>query len=207
MRKEGRVQNFVIALFGIAIVAMSVGFAAYSTTLTIGGGANGTTANATFKKAKWHVHYDNSTIQTTGNSTVAPGQQTLGVDTDDTNVYFTATLKKPGDVYEFTVDVLNEGTYDAELTSVDMSTLTAAQDAYINYTITYDGNTFVADQTASKTVSNQSILEAPSGATPTRETATVRVEYVQPANESQLPTSGDVTVNFGASFVFDEVTE
>ena len=206
MRKEGRVQNFVIALFGIAIVAMSIGFAAYATTLTIGGTEGGAAATqGTFKKAKWSVHYAANSDATTANSTVTP--TTLDIDTDNTNVYFTATFNKPGDVLEFTVDIVNDGTYNALLNSVTMSTLTAAQDAYIDYVITYDGNTFTADQTAAKTITSASTLNAPvAPATETTKTATVRVTYVQPQNESDLPTTGDVTVNFSAAFNFVETT-
>ena len=206
MRKERRVQNFVIALFGIAIVAMSIGFAAYSATLTIGGSAQGQTAtSATFKKSKWSIHYKENSAQTTANSTSGAGQ-TLGIETNNTNVYFTATLNKPGDKYEFTVVLVNDGTYDANLTSVDMTQLTAAQAKYIDYTINYDGQNFAANTTGtSHTPSPASQLLAPTGsATSTEKTATVTVTYKQPADAADLPQTQDVTVNFSAAFNFDE---
>ena len=118
MRKEGRIQNFVIALFGIAIVAMSIGFAAYATTLTIGGGGNNTSGtNVTLKKA-WDVHYD-----TTTGASETVGQD-LGevTNTTVTNVNFTATLEKPGDTYTFTLPVKNDGTVNNRIKKMNAST-------------------------------------------------------------------------------------
>ncbi len=189
MRKEGRIQNFVIALFGIAIVAMSIGFAAYATTLTIGGGSNGSNvSNATFKKA-WDVHYDADSKQETVGADL--GEITSA---DATNVTFTATLQKPGDTYTFTIPVVNDGTINANLSSITMSTLTAAQQNYIDYTIQFMGATY--------TVSNGSItgVTLAAGAT---QTMTVTVSYKSTATQAQLPEEDDV-VNFYAALNFTD---
>ena len=187
MRKEGRVQNFVIALFGIAIVAMSIGFAAYSTQLTIGGGASGANASkVTFKNA-WNIHY----IETSAAETVGAD---LGEITSSTatNVTFTATLQKPGDTYTFTIPVKNDGTIDAKLASVTMSTLTADQQNYIDYTILYDGQTF--------TGSNPSVTGSTLAAG-AQKVMTVTVSYKSTATQEQLP-STDQTIDFYATLNF-----
>ena len=187
MRKEGRVQNFVIALFGIALVAMSIGFAAYATTLTIGGGASGANASkVTFKNA-WNIHY----VQDSAQETVG---DTLGEITSATatNVTFTATLQKPGDTYTFTIPVKNDGTINAKLASITMSTLTAEQQNYIDYTISYDGQNF----TGSNASVTGSTLDA--GA---QKVMTVTVSYKSTATQAQLPTT-DQTIDFYAALNF-----
>ena len=55
MRRENYIQNVIIALLAITVLAMSIGYAAYTQQLNV----NGT---ATFSKAKWDVHFDTSTF-------------------------------------------------------------------------------------------------------------------------------------------------
>ena len=180
MRKEGRVQNYIIAVLAIAIVGMSIGFAAYSQTLTIGG-VNGTTpATATVKKATWSIHYITNTFQVTSGTgyVAATGTPTI----TNTDVTFTTTLNKPGDKFQFTIDITNDGTFDAYFDSITMSSLTAAQAKYLTYTITYDGGTYTATTTGitGKTL-NPNVTK----------TMTVTLEYIQPADENDLPQTDD----------------
>ena len=47
-------------------------------------------------------------------------------------------LKQPGDVYIFSVDIVNGGSIDAMIDSIEkMPTLTSKQAKYLNYTIEY----------------------------------------------------------------------
>ena len=48
---------------------------------------------------------------------------------------YKVTLSKPGDFYEFTVDVKNSGTFDASLTGITMTYLTEAQSKYLTYKV------------------------------------------------------------------------
>ena len=191
MRKEGRIQNFVIALFGIAIVAMSIGFAAYATTLTIGGGGNNTSGtNVTLKKA-WDVHYD-----TTTGASETVGQD-LGevTNTTVTNVNFTATLEKPGDTYTFTLPVKNDGTVTAYLDSITMTSLTPAQQAYLEFTVNYDNVT--------ATNQNQTGITGKSLAPNASKTMTVTVKYKDNIAQSDLPESA-TTINLWAELLFED---
>ncbi|MBR6505877.1 hypothetical protein IKT18_03555 [Candidatus Saccharibacteria bacterium] len=197
--KKSNSQNIIIIALITAIIFMSIGFAAYATTLNIGG-----TNNVTVKKTVWDIHW-------AGKSGVSPAEtgvvtETKGADlgqvtrASDTSVTFTATLVKPGDEYEFTVDAVNAGTFDAGLTSVVLSDASAHAN-YLTYTVTYDSQTFNGTSgTTSFTPSPASTLSA--GA---QKTATVNVKYIQPANESQLPPS-DVQVTLTAAFNYDQIT-
>lgn len=191
MRKEGRIQNFIIALFGIAIVAMSIGFAAYATTLTIGGGSSGSGTTVTLKKA-WDVHYDTTTGATETSAVASNGEVgTVGT----TNVAFTATLNQPGDYYEFTLPVKNDGTMTAYLKSITLTTLSDAQKAYLEYKVSYDGvdaiNANVTGITGKSLASNAS------------KNMVVRVTYKTPQDQAALP-STDSTITLWAELLFED---
>ena len=194
MRKEGRTQNFIIALFGIAIVAMSIGFAAYSTTLTIGGG-NGNTAQATFTPTEWSVHYDDTGYQavtTTGYT--APATHTV----TNTDIQFTVTLARPGDKCQFTVPVVNDGDFDAYLNSVTMSDPNLD---FVYWKLTYDGTDY--EQTTTGIQGKLLPYEAGNNNANVK-TLTVYVEYLMPDTTAGLPTDQNKTVSFTASLVFDQ---
>lgn len=200
-----KAQNTTIIALAAAILFMSVGFAAYATTLQIGG-----TNNVTVKKAVWDIHW-------AGKSGASPAEtgtvtETKGTDlgevtrASDTSVTFTATLQKPGDEYEFTVDAVNAGTFDANLTNVVLSDL-SANSAYLTYTVKYGSQTFSGTTTTGGTVAANQVTYTPSPAVTlaagAQQTVTVNVKYEQPAQESQLPSS-DVTVSATADFKYDQ---
>ncbi len=190
MRKEKSIQNTVMILLAVAVVAMSIGFAAFSQTLTIGGGSDNTT---TIKKAKWLIHYLPTTYaENSATGYVASTSHTAA----DTDVTFQTTLNKPGDKFEFTIDVKNDGTFNAKLSSITMTELTAAQQKYLTYTINYDNNNYTA--------STSNITGSTLNPSDTK-TVKVTVAYIQPENEADLPTEDDVTVSLTASLNYDQV--
>ena len=93
----------IIVLF--LIFGMGIGYAAITTTLEIDGTSD-------IDSASWNVHFANVQV-TTGS--VAAATPSI---TDNTSVSFSANLANPGDFYEFTVDVINEGTLDAKLDGI-----------------------------------------------------------------------------------------
>ena len=115
MEKGKNVQLAVIAVLAVAVLAMSVGYAAFSTQLNLNGTAN-------VKASSWNVAFDE----------------------DATTVSYSVTLEKPGDYYEADVNVKNTGTFDANLTGITMSSLTTEQQKYLKYTVTYDGTEYTA---------------------------------------------------------------
>lgn len=185
MEKKRNGQLAVILVLAVAILFMSVGFAAYSTTLNI----NGT---ATVKANKWSVHFvDTSYAETTGS--VAATNHTIS----DTSATYTVTLTKPGDFYEFSIDVINDGSFDAVLKSITMSTLSAAEAKYLTYTLTYDGTAYTASQSGLS-------LSLPYATGSNTKTVKVRVSYVQPENSADLPTTEDATVTLTASLGYEQ---
>ncbi len=117
MSKKGIIQNAIVIVLGLAIIAMSVGYAAFDTSLKI----EGTT---TFESGSWDVHLENpvKTINSTIGSAAVVSAPT--VNQAGTEVGFVVNMHA-GDVYEFTVDVKNAGTFDAKLANYN---LVATQD-------------------------------------------------------------------------------
>ena len=125
--KHKKKMNILYILVFIVLASFGVGYSYISTQLNINGTANVTAAN-------WDVHFANLNV-TEGSITA----ETPANITSATTVEFAATLENPGDFYEFTVDVVNNGTIDAMIDSFSLTpSLTTAQQKYLEYTVTYD---------------------------------------------------------------------
>ena len=168
MEKRINHSGIVIVLLAVALVAMSVGFAVFSTTLNFNG-------EAQVSSSSWRVELDESSYEETEGSVSPSSAPTINT----TSMTYNVTLAKPTDFYEFTIDVKNLGTFDANLKSITMSDISTHSN-YLKYTVTYKGQEYT------QTTPDLSIpLTAGSGV----ETVKVRVEYIQPADSSQLPSS------------------
>jgi hypothetical protein len=106
--KNSKKTIYVILLL---ILGISVGYAALSANLRI----NGT---STIKSARWSVHFGTEVndIQVkegsvTGSNVNTPASIKSG--TNNTEIEFSVNLPAPGDYYEFTANVVNDGTLDA----------------------------------------------------------------------------------------------
>ena len=129
-RKKKRTK--LLALMLVLIMLISIGYAALSTQLTING-------DALVKAKSWNVHFAN--IVTNSNNSVASVVTAPTLSNNNTTVTWEVSMDTPGQMYEFNVDVVNEGTIDAMVqtatNSIVTSTLTAAQQEYLDYTIKY----------------------------------------------------------------------
>lgn len=151
-------KHILSSLFIILIIGISIGYAALKTDLTI----NGTTK---ISKVEWNIKFNNVSVtedSVTGSATIDPE--------DPTKLTYTATLQEPGDFYEFTVDIENNGTLSAKVQSTEVDELTSAEDLYANYTIT---NLPITDE----------VLAAKG-----KKTITVKIEYDPDVNPQDLPT-------------------
>lgn len=182
MRQEKSLQNIVVVVLAIAVLAMSVGFATYNQSLNI----NGT---ATFTAAKWDVHFDTSTFAETSTIHADPSP-TVG----NTSISYSVTLPQPGSTYSFHVDVKNYGTIDASLKKITMTGLTTDQAKYITYVVNYAGTDYTAT-----TDNINAVLAASTHATAT---VTVTVSYVAPAEATDLPaTDQQLNLNVQLDYV------
>ncbi len=152
MEKERKIKVLSVAALLVAVLGLTVAFAALSQTLTING-------SATVNTASWDIHFKNlSTPTLTGNAAVTTAPT---IDTKGTTIgNYALKLTKPGDSVTYTFDVENKGTINAkisELVKAAKPTCTgtgaaAAADAKIicdglTYDLTYtDGGAAVAKE-------------------------------------------------------------
>ena len=191
MAKDKKEKNIIIVALLIVVVSMSIGFAILSTNLNI----NGT---AEVKANTWDVHFENVQV-TSGSVTAAENKVTkpAALATGSTTlVEYEVTLSKPGDFYEFTVDVVNGGSIDAEISALPTITgVSADQDVYVNYTVEY-AQTY-SDVTNGTTISAGDKLVADTTNNANKKTYKVRVEYDSTISNNQLltTTTGDQTLH------------
>ena len=112
MEKERKIKVLSLVALIVAVLGLTVAFAALSQTLTI----NGT---ASVDAAEWDIHFENliENSQSGGKLNATPimdGTSITGID---------ATITKPGDYTGFFVDIINNGTIDAKVSSFELSKL------------------------------------------------------------------------------------
>lgn len=187
MEKQVKIQMTLIVVLVVFILAMSIGFAntAYTKLMSING-------SASVVASSWNIAFDTTSYAESSGSVAATNHELTG-----TTMLYTVTLAEPGDFYEFTVNVKNTGTFDANLKSIVMSGLTATQAEYVNYSITYAGGT-------TYTATNSSITGVVLAKNTGSDTVKVRVEYVAPEDASKLPSS-DQTISLTASLNYQQV--
>ena len=138
--------------------------------------------NAEVSAASWDIYLDNVVLNNQSATTTAP---TI---TDSKTATFSTTLTKPGDFYEFTIDVVNNGSIDAMIDGVTKTpTLTETQAKYLNYIVEYQNGEAI---TTKQLVSKNSYVRL-----------LVKVEFRKDISASDLPTQSETldlafTVNY-----------
>ena len=182
MEKERKVRTLSLIALIVAVLGLTVAFAALSQTLTI----NGT---ASVDAATWDIHFANLSDATlTGDASVTTAPIIKG-DNNTTIGDYDVTITKPGDSVVYTFDVVNAGTVDAnlgELTKNVKPTCSSNSGVAADEAIVCDGLTYSLTYTDSgNTVAQNDTLDK--GAT---KNMTLTLEY-----ESDLLPSDDVTIS------------
>ena len=189
MERQKTSQILVIAILSVAILTMSIGFATMAQNLTING-------NAHVTGSVWNVSFDTAAA----NTVVTSGSVTENKPTvTGTSVSFDVTFNTFGQFYEFTIPVVNYGTYEAELDAIVMSTLSAAQEDYLNYSVFYTDSTPTTTEYTASTATGLAKTLAPEA----RHSVKVRVEYVEPTNAGNLP-STTITIPLTATLQYKQ---
>lgn len=178
-KRNHKYNKSYIFLFFFILISITVGYAVINTTLNINGSSK-------FSKNSWSIYFENIVI-IDNHAKFVPAAPSI--DSDKANISFSAVLAKPGDLYEFNVDIVNNGTLDAMITSISKSGLSAEQQKYIEYSVTYyDGGT----------ISTKDILKA--GA---KETLRIRVRFISDIEAGDLPNSSD-TLNLSYNLNYQQ---
>ena len=199
MKKKRAFQNVAIIVLGLAIIIMSIGYAAYSTPMSI-------TGNTTIQRASWDIKFNNPQTVSTPTS-VASTLVTGPSLTNATTLTFGVTLKV-GETYDFTVDVVNAGTFNAKL---DEYTLTGSKKKGATTTAitSTDGQTYSNDYLQySVQWSDDSPLHGTADGTADTinagdtKTLKVHVAFVEPSDASVLPDANeDYTFTLNMNFI------
>ena len=158
------------------LLLLGIGFAALTANLKINGTVD-------VSKASWDVHFENVSI-TEGSVTAT----TVPTSDDETTTEMTYAVNftKPGDFYEFTVDIVNDGSIDAMVDLVTNKVYSSDGETeitlpnYLKSSVTYDDGL--------KILPNQ-LLEKQ-----TSEKIKVRVEFRTDIDSSDLPSTADTIV-------------
>ena len=108
MEKTRKIKIISLCALLVAVLGLTVAFAALSQTLTIKG-------SAAVNAASWDIHFE----KTSGKETEVKGAATFTEPTlsGTTIENFSATLTKPGDSVIYYFDIVNNGTVDAQIES------------------------------------------------------------------------------------------
>ena len=170
-----------VIMFGLmaAVLFTSVAYAVLQTTLSI-------TGTVTKKGGSWNIYFANvSTPTLTGKAEMAKPS----LNGSNTDLTFSTTLYQPADQAVFTVDVVNDGSLDAVLSSEPiLDGLNAAEAEDIIYTVVY------AD--TGKALAQNDSLKA-------KETKTLKVT-IQYDSEATTLSSTDKALNFGLTLIYSQ---
>ena len=173
--KDRKFLYGILCIVLVSVFTLTIAYAALSAVLTISGSAQ-------VSSADWDIHFDNIKVKSGSVSGEAPKITT------PTTATFSTTLNMPGEYYEFTIDVVNDGSIDAMIgLSMNSGGLDAEQAKYIRTSITYENGT---------TIGGSQLLKKDSFAR-----IKIRVEYRSDILASDLPTSTS-TITFGLTLMY-----
>ena len=167
--KDRILLPFCLCLFLVCIFTLTIAYAALNAVLTIN-------ANTEVVASTWDIHLENVKVTSGSVSGNAPSI------ISPTTATFSTTLNMPGEFYEFTIDVVNNGSIDAMIDGITKTpTLTSTQAKYLNYIVEYENGESI---TTKQLVSKKSFVRLK-----------VRVEFRKDIIAAELPSSSEV-LNF-----------
>lgn len=144
MEKERKVKKYALVALIIAIIGLTVAFAALSQELNISGSGK-------VDPALWDIYFDNLS-EPTINGKASIGE--ISSIENKTTLNINVNLAVPNDEVIYTVDLVNNGDVNAEIDSIDVS-LTEEQKKYVDFSMKYEdtslGEVAVKDVLLAKT--------------------------------------------------------
>ncbi len=160
--KDRKVLYLVLSAILICIFTLTIAYSALNAILIING-------NAEIASSNWNIYL--------ANPKVSNGSSTMDVPEikNSSTLEFNIMLDVPGDFYEFTFDVVNDGDIDAIIENIIKTPeLDDTQKKYLNYTVSYQNG---------ESIEKKQLL-----ASKTKMPIIVRVEYRKDLSASDLPT-------------------
>ena len=182
MEKERRIKALVIVSMLVAMIGLTIAFAALSQTLSING-------SAYLDAAKWGIKFQNlENPVTTGEASVT---KTAIIESDVSINNIGVKLNVPGDSVKYKVDLVNEGTINAKIEKIEKTALTSEQERYL---------TFKVEDEAGKEITEGEILNA--GET---KNVTIIIEFKKDIEKEDLPSAlAEINITYKLNFVQTE---
>ena len=131
MLGDRKTLYFILSIVLVFVFTLTVVYAALNTVLKI-------TGNAEVVASNWDIYLDNPQVVSGSVNNNVP---TIS---NKTTASFSTTLINPGDYYEFTIDIINDGSIDAMIDSVVKTPeLTTEQSKYLNYIVEYQNGELI----------------------------------------------------------------
>ena len=179
MEKERRIKALAIVVLVIAVIGLTIAFAALSQTLTINGSAK-------LDASKWGLKFDNLVLAS-GNEYI---EGTANIKTDDNTVIenMNVRLTTPGDKVVYTVDLVNEGSINAKIDKITKTTLTEEQSKYLSFKVLKENNEEL----------NEGYVLGKETRIPLR----IEIEFKKDITKENLPKKTSIiTLSYGLTFV------
>lgn len=173
-------KNYLLVALVVILLALAVGYAAFSQQLQITG-----TATAI---GEWNIHF--------ANETMTPAQDennTVSLSDNNHKMAVAVSLAKPGDSRTVTVDVVNEGSVDATLTNFVIT----AEDGSSQKLSAAEGGVYTsgAIKMTLQQLTTDTDLEAKTGKT----TYTMKFEWPDSYNLENVNDTANFTITFDYS--------
>ncbi|MBO5138353.1 MAG: hypothetical protein J6B89_01795 [Bacilli bacterium] len=193
--KDKNIRVIMMVAVVALICIMGIGFAALSTTLSINGAG-------TVKASSWNVEFDNlSAVSKTGTAVevTAPTISDNNTHIGDYDVTFTT----PGDSISYSFDVKNTGTFNAEISSIVVSTpsCTGSGD-----TATVDATNVCNNLTYKLTYTDSGALVSQGDTLDSNSTKnmTLSLSYNSAATANLLPTNDVAISNLEVTIIYSQ---
>ena len=173
--KDRKMLSTLLCLVLICVFTLTIAYSALDAVLKING-------NAKVNGANWNIYLNNPKVSTGSITTDVPTIQSKNT------LSFNTTLNMPGDYYEFTVDVVNDGSLDAMIENIIKTPeLTAEQAKFLKYEITYQNGESITNKQTLRKYTTMPIK--------------VRIQYRNDLEASDLPKE-QVTLNLSLTLEY-----
>ena len=179
MRRTKRSKSkIIVGILSSIVLALTIGYSFLSLNLRISGLAH--------IGAVWNIHFDNIQINPDSVSLSVGDSEPEIDENNDCKINYKVTLT-PGDFYEFTFDIVNDGTIDGMIQNMITrieEDATSTFPSYIDYNVSYSDDVVLE--------TNQQLLSG------TTETLKVKVEF---KNEENVPQSETLDLSYESNYV------
>ena len=128
-------NQFISIMVLFLVLLIGIGYAYLSSNLSITGSTN-VVGNT------WDIHFANLSVKTGSVTASTPA----AIQSDTTSINYSVDLERPGDFYEFEVDIVNSGTLPGKVGLVNITGISSSVEEYLESSIKYiNGNPVEVD--------------------------------------------------------------